>query len=154
MAFAAIQDQVPAVAWWLLLANVFWAVAQIRPNTGPTALPDWTLRFAFPAAQQLVQGAGGAWTQDGAHVSVVHPADEASLPAGGAAALTFTGAYAGDNLLPTAFTVNDLPCRLLLAGAPRSVAESPRPDTGRRVRRAPSGRAGGYQPKPRTSKKD
>ena len=27
MAFAAIQDQVPAVAWWLLLANVFWAVA-------------------------------------------------------------------------------------------------------------------------------
>ncbi len=27
MAFAAVQDQVPAVAWWLLLANVFWAVA-------------------------------------------------------------------------------------------------------------------------------
>ena len=27
MAFAAIQDRVPAVAWWLLLANVFWAVA-------------------------------------------------------------------------------------------------------------------------------
>jgi 4-hydroxybenzoate polyprenyltransferase len=27
MAFAATVDQVPAVAWWLLLANVFWAVA-------------------------------------------------------------------------------------------------------------------------------
>jgi 4-hydroxybenzoate polyprenyltransferase len=27
MAFAAIQGQVPALAWWLLLANVFWAVA-------------------------------------------------------------------------------------------------------------------------------
>ncbi|HZX25612.1 MAG TPA: 4-hydroxybenzoate octaprenyltransferase [Telluria sp.] len=27
MGFAAIQDQVPAVAWWLLAANVFWAVA-------------------------------------------------------------------------------------------------------------------------------
>jgi 4-hydroxybenzoate polyprenyltransferase len=27
MAFAAIQDTVPAIAWWLLLANVFWAVA-------------------------------------------------------------------------------------------------------------------------------
>jgi 4-hydroxybenzoate polyprenyltransferase len=27
MAFAAVQDQVPALAWWLLLANVFWAVA-------------------------------------------------------------------------------------------------------------------------------
>ena len=27
MAFAAIQGQVPAVAWWLLLANVFWAIA-------------------------------------------------------------------------------------------------------------------------------
>lgn len=27
MAFAAVQDQVPAVAWWLLAANVFWAVA-------------------------------------------------------------------------------------------------------------------------------
>jgi 4-hydroxybenzoate polyprenyltransferase len=27
MAFAAVQGQVPAVAWWLLVANVFWAVA-------------------------------------------------------------------------------------------------------------------------------
>ncbi len=27
MGFAAVLDQVPAVAWWLLLANVFWAVA-------------------------------------------------------------------------------------------------------------------------------
>lgn len=27
MAFAAIRGEVPAVAWWLLLANVFWAVA-------------------------------------------------------------------------------------------------------------------------------
>ncbi len=27
MAFAAVQDQVPAVAWVMLLANVFWAVA-------------------------------------------------------------------------------------------------------------------------------
>lgn len=27
MAFAAIQDRVPAVAWFFLLANVFWAVA-------------------------------------------------------------------------------------------------------------------------------
>ena len=27
MAFAAVQNRVPAVAWWLLAANVFWAVA-------------------------------------------------------------------------------------------------------------------------------
>jgi 4-hydroxybenzoate polyprenyltransferase len=27
MAFAAVQGQVPAIAWWLLLANIFWAVA-------------------------------------------------------------------------------------------------------------------------------
>jgi 4-hydroxybenzoate polyprenyltransferase len=27
MAFAAVQGQVPAIAWWLLAANVFWAVA-------------------------------------------------------------------------------------------------------------------------------
>ena len=27
MAFAAVQAHVPAVAWWLLLANVFWSVA-------------------------------------------------------------------------------------------------------------------------------
>ncbi len=27
MAFAAVQGTVPALAWWLLLANVFWAVA-------------------------------------------------------------------------------------------------------------------------------
>ncbi|KGF82740.1 4-hydroxybenzoate polyprenyltransferase [Massilia sp. JS1662] len=27
MAFAAVQDHVPAVAWWLLVANVFWSLA-------------------------------------------------------------------------------------------------------------------------------
>jgi 4-hydroxybenzoate polyprenyltransferase len=27
MAFAAVQGRVPAVAWWLLAANVFWSVA-------------------------------------------------------------------------------------------------------------------------------
>ena len=27
MAFAAIQGSVPAVAWWLLLANIFWCIA-------------------------------------------------------------------------------------------------------------------------------
>jgi 4-hydroxybenzoate polyprenyltransferase len=27
MAYAAVQNTVPAVAWWLLLANVFWAIA-------------------------------------------------------------------------------------------------------------------------------
>ncbi len=27
MAFAAVQNQVPMTAWWLLIANVFWAVA-------------------------------------------------------------------------------------------------------------------------------
>jgi len=27
MAFAAVQNHVPAVAWWLLVANVFWSVA-------------------------------------------------------------------------------------------------------------------------------
>ena len=27
MAFAAVQNDVPALAWWLLVANVFWAIA-------------------------------------------------------------------------------------------------------------------------------
>ena len=27
MAFAAVQDSVPAAAWWLLLANIFWCIA-------------------------------------------------------------------------------------------------------------------------------
>jgi 4-hydroxybenzoate polyprenyltransferase len=27
MAFAALTDDLPALAWWLLLANIFWAVA-------------------------------------------------------------------------------------------------------------------------------
>ncbi len=27
MAFAAIQNQIPALAWWLMLANIFWAIA-------------------------------------------------------------------------------------------------------------------------------
>lgn len=27
MAFAAIQNQVPTIAWWLVVANIFWAIA-------------------------------------------------------------------------------------------------------------------------------
>jgi len=27
MAFAAIQNQIPMIAWWLMIANVFWAIA-------------------------------------------------------------------------------------------------------------------------------
>lgn len=27
MAYAAVHDRVPSVAWWLLVANVFWAIA-------------------------------------------------------------------------------------------------------------------------------
>ena len=27
MAFAALQNQIPAIAWWLMLANIFWAIA-------------------------------------------------------------------------------------------------------------------------------
>lgn len=27
MAFAAVQDSVPTIAWWMLLANVFWCIA-------------------------------------------------------------------------------------------------------------------------------
>ena len=27
MAFAAVRNQLPALAWWLLLANIFWAIA-------------------------------------------------------------------------------------------------------------------------------
>jgi len=27
MAFAAIQNSIPAIAWWLLLANIFWCIA-------------------------------------------------------------------------------------------------------------------------------
>lgn len=27
MAFAAIQNQIPMIAWWLMIANIFWAIA-------------------------------------------------------------------------------------------------------------------------------
>jgi len=27
MAFAAVQNQIPTLAWWLMLANLFWAIA-------------------------------------------------------------------------------------------------------------------------------
>jgi 4-hydroxybenzoate polyprenyltransferase len=27
MAFAAVNNEIPAIAWWLLLANVFWSIA-------------------------------------------------------------------------------------------------------------------------------
>jgi serine/threonine-protein kinase len=83
-------------------------------NASDRPAEGWALRFDFPGDQALTGVTGAAWTQSGSTVTV---RGDAALAAGGAAAASLTGAYGASNPLPTAFTLNDLPCRTTVTGA-------------------------------------
>jgi len=70
----------------------------------------WTLRFGFPAGQQVTNGWSAAWTQSGPDVTAGDAGWNATLATGASAYLGFNGASSGANPVPTAFTLNGTPC--------------------------------------------
>ncbi|TQL02192.1 glycoside hydrolase family 9 protein [Cellulomonas sp. SLBN-39] len=78
-------------------------------NTG-TAPVTWTLRFTFPAGQQLTQGWSATWSQTGSQVTATGAAWNATLAPGATVDLGFNGSHTGQNPSPTAFTVNGSTC--------------------------------------------
>ena len=71
----------------------------------------WTLRFAFPSPEQRVtQSWSATWSQSGQDVSAASLAWNAALGTNGSTMIGFLGAWSGSNPVPTAFTLNGVPC--------------------------------------------
>lgn len=71
----------------------------------------WTLRFAFPAVDQLLgQTWSATWSQSGQQVSATNLSWNAKLGTDGTANIGFVGTWFGSNLTPAAFTLNGVAC--------------------------------------------
>ncbi|MEJ3750660.1 cellulose binding domain-containing protein [Actinomycetes bacterium KLBMP 9797] len=71
----------------------------------------WTLRFAFPAAdQQLAQTWNADWTQSGQQVSASSLDWNATLGTNRSLTIGFVGTWSGSNPAPASFTLNGVPC--------------------------------------------
>ena len=81
-------------------------------NTGPVAIPDWTLRWTFPSGQRVVNLWNGTATQDLAEVTVVPLDWNRVIPAGGSRQVAFIGASPSGNASPVVFSVNGAACAL------------------------------------------
>ncbi|NAS25761.1 hypothetical protein GT755_29280 [Herbidospora sp. NEAU-GS84] len=80
-------------------------------NTGTTPVAAWTLRFTFPdAGQEVTQGYSATWSQAGPAVTAANLPWNAEIRPGAVVHLGFTGAHAGANPKPSAFTLNGSEC--------------------------------------------
>ncbi|MBC7272040.1 MAG: cellulase family glycosylhydrolase [Streptomyces sp.] len=79
-------------------------------NTGTAAVSGWTLAFAFPGSQTISNMWGGDPVQSGATVTVTPAAYTATIPAGSAVTLGFTGTRTTANGSPATFTLNGTTC--------------------------------------------
>ncbi|MBO4207494.1 cellulose binding domain-containing protein [Micromonospora echinofusca] len=81
-------------------------------NNGPDPVSGWTLTYTWPTTwQQVSSGWSANWAQTGTTVRVTNTDDNRQIPGGGGSTSAgFVGAYSGPNVLPTAFTLNGVPC--------------------------------------------
>ncbi len=81
-------------------------------NKGTSAINNWTLTFAWPAAGEAVQsGWNGTWTQTGQNVTVAAASWNSTIGAnGGTVSLGFNGTDTGLDPAPTAFFINGTVC--------------------------------------------
>jgi uncharacterized membrane protein len=82
-------------------------------NTGTTAIPNWTLTWAFPNGQTITQLWNGTETQNGANVAVTSLSYNGSIASGGSySGMGFNGAWNSvTNAAPTSFAVNEVACQ-------------------------------------------
>jgi serine/threonine-protein kinase len=91
-------------------------------NSGDRPAQGWTLRFDFPADQQLTGGTGATWSQSGRTVTAQATG---LLAPGDTATVSLTGGYQASNPIPTEFTLGDDTCRGLITGAAAVPASLP-----------------------------
>jgi endo-1,4-beta-xylanase len=85
---------------------------KIINNTG-AAVNGWTLAFTFPGNQTITNAWSGAYTQNGASVTVKDAGYNAGIPAnGGSVNFGFNLNYSGTNAKPAGFTLNGTACQV------------------------------------------
>jgi hypothetical protein len=74
-------------------------------------ITSWTLRFAFPASQQIQpNGWGATWSQTGPNVTATNLSWNGNLGTGASTQLGFNGTWSGSNPNPTSFSLDGVAC--------------------------------------------
>ena len=74
------------------------------------ALRGWTLRWTFPAGQQVTQAWSSTVTQTGAEATATNAPWNGDVPAGGTVQIGFNGSHLGTNPPPSVVTLDGTPC--------------------------------------------
>lgn len=98
------------VGWTTTDWNTGFTATVAVTNTTTTPVDGWTLRFAFPAGQQVTQAWAARVTQSGAQVSAVNETWNGRLAPGATVSFGFNGSHQGVNPPPTEFTLNGGRC--------------------------------------------
>lgn len=85
-------------------------VAEVRVTAGNAPVTGWTMRFALPDGQRVVNGWNAGVTQAGANVTAANPSWLATIPAGGQASFGFQATHDGTNGPPDRMTFNGAAC--------------------------------------------
>lgn len=92
-----------------LWSNGFVARLSIA-NTGTVSIQGWTLAFALPSGQQIVDGWNGHFTQNGAQVTISNENFNATIDPGSSVSVGFETVTDGNNGTPTSFSLNGVTC--------------------------------------------
>jgi serine/threonine-protein kinase len=79
-------------------------------NTGSVDVSTWTLTFALPGDQQILQGWNGVFGQSGQDVTVLDAGFNAKLLPGNSTTLGFNSSYEQRNPTPADFRLNGVRC--------------------------------------------
>lgn len=81
-------------------------------NNSMNTINGWTVKWAFPGNQKIVNMWNGTYTQSGTAVTVKNMDYNAIIPAGGSITFGFNISYSGSNVKPNTFTLNGTTCTL------------------------------------------
>nr|MDT0657044.1 cellulose binding domain-containing protein [Micromonospora sp. DSM 115978] len=73
-------------------------------------LNGWTVRWSYPAGQQVTQAWNATVTQSGGEVTATNVSYNGSLGTNASTSFGFNGSWTGSNPVPTGFTVNGVAC--------------------------------------------
>lgn len=120
VAGALLAPQQPAQAQSALSCRVSYRVpnqgstwfegAVTITNTGTSPISGWNVAWSFANNQSIFALWNGSYTQSGKAVTVRNAVWNANIPAGGSQSFGFMANYSAPNSIPSAFTLNGVPC--------------------------------------------
>ena len=81
------------------------------PESGTSAISNWTLGFTFPGDQKITSSWNTATSsQSGEAVTLTNASYNGTIAAGASTTIGFQGTWASSDAAPAAFTVNGSAC--------------------------------------------